>query len=71
MCMKEFIAKIYIFLTNLQHFELSQFSSNAHIDLWVIVHTLRNQLLLELSVYSFETWQVLPKNINLRLVTSI
>ena len=31
MCMKEFNAKKY-FLINLQHFELSQFSSNAHID---------------------------------------
>ena len=52
-----------LFLTNLQHFELSQFSSNAHIDLWVIVHTLGNQLLLELSVYSFDTWQVCYKHI--------
>ena len=31
MCMKEFNAK-KIFLKNLQHFELSQFSSNEHID---------------------------------------
>ena len=29
-----------LFLTNLQHFELSQFSSNALIDSLVIVHTL-------------------------------
>ena len=39
-----------LFLTNLQHFELSQFSSNVLIDSWVLVHTLGNQLLLELSV---------------------
>ena len=39
MCMKEFNAQ-KLFLTNLQHFELGKFSSNAHIDLWVIVHTL-------------------------------
>ena len=47
-----------IFLTSLQHFELSQFSFNAHIDVWVIVHTLCYQLLLELSVYLFDTCQV-------------
>ena len=40
-----------LFLTNLQHFELSQFLSNAHIDLWVI------------SVYSFDTWQVCYRHI--------
>ena len=37
-----------LFLTNLQHFELSQFLSNAHI---------------ELSVYSFDTWQVCYRHI--------
>ena len=29
--------KNYFFFTNLQHFELSQFSSNAHIEQWLTV----------------------------------
>ena len=52
-----------IFLTNLQYFELGQFSTTVHIDLWAIVHTLCNQLHLELSVYSFNTWQVCYRHI--------
>ena len=42
-----------LFLTNLQHLELSQFSTNEHNEWYLILHTLWNQLPLELCEINF------------------
>ena len=49
-----------IFFTILQHFELSQFSMNAHMDNSAYI---LNQLLIELSVYHLNTWHVCYRHI--------
>ena len=40
MCMKNFNAEKKRFLTNLQDFEYSYFSTQAHIKSWLRVHTM-------------------------------
>ena len=62
-CMKNLFAEKNVF-DKFTALLLSQFSTTVHIDLWVVVvHTRLNQLLLDISVYSFDTWQVCYRHI--------
>ena len=47
----------------LQRFEPGKFSFTLHIELWHIVSTMLNQLLLDSSVYPFNTLQLALSNI--------
>ena len=51
------------FLTNLQGFFLSHFSRTAPSNWWLIVYTLWNQLLLELSLDLFNTLKICCRHI--------
>ena len=60
MCMKEFYDEKIIFD---KFTAFSQSSTTSHIETWLIVHTLCNQLLLERSVYPFSSLQVCYRRI--------
>ena len=59
MCMKKFNDE-QIFFMNLQHFYLSQFSTISHIE---VVYNLCNHLLLEPSLYPFNTLSLCYRHI--------
>ena len=62
-CARRSLRQKKYFLTNLQGFFLSHFSMTAPSNWWLIVYTLWNQLLLELSLDLFNTLKICYRHI--------